>query len=193
MRKVRLQKLHGDFEKLHILESENISEYFTRVLVIYNQIKRYGERMEETRMVKKILRSLQKKFYYMVVAIEESQNMDFFFNTRSHGEITRESMRFKRMWVHKYLFQSKMVMGIPKKEEEEEDLEEEAGIASTNQIVNRIKRIGRSVQLAVAIQDPDLIAGLTNQKLNAIIVKRQVIMLRIIGFQSRGLRRMQIL
>jgi uncharacterized protein (DUF2164 family) len=78
MRKVRLQKLHGDFEKLHILESENISEYFTRVLVIYNQIKRYGERMEETRMVKKILRSLQKKFYYMVVAIEESQNMDFF-------------------------------------------------------------------------------------------------------------------
>ena len=95
--------------------------------------------------------------------------------------------------MHKYLFQSKMVMGIPKKEEEEEDLEEEAGIASTNQIVNRIKRIGRSVQLAVAIQDPDLIAGLTNQKLNAIIVKRQVIMLRIIGFQSRGLRRMQIL
>jgi hypothetical protein len=86
-----------------------------------------------------------------------------------------------------------MVMGIPKEEEEEEDLEEEAGTASTNQIVNRIKRTGRSVQLAVTIQDPDLIAGLTNQKLNAIIVKRQVIMLRIIGFQSRGLRRMQIL
>jgi hypothetical protein len=40
-------------------------------------MKRYGERMEETRMVKKILRSLQKKFYYMVVAIEESQNMNF--------------------------------------------------------------------------------------------------------------------
>jgi hypothetical protein len=34
VRKVRLQKLHGDFEKLHILELENISEYFTRVLVI---------------------------------------------------------------------------------------------------------------------------------------------------------------
>jgi hypothetical protein len=34
---------------------------------------------------------------------------------------------------------------------------------------------------------------LTNQKLNVIIVKRQVIMLRIIGFQSRGLNRMQLL
>ena len=34
MRKVHLHKLHGDFEKLYMLESENISEYFTRVLAI---------------------------------------------------------------------------------------------------------------------------------------------------------------
>jgi hypothetical protein len=40
-------------------------------------MKRYGEKMEETRVVKKILCSLKKKFYYVVVAIEESQNMDF--------------------------------------------------------------------------------------------------------------------
>jgi len=59
-----------------MLESKNISKYFTRVLAIYNQIKRYGEKMRETRVVEMILRSLQKKFYYMVVAIEESQNMD---------------------------------------------------------------------------------------------------------------------
>jgi hypothetical protein len=34
MRKVRLHKLYSDFEKLYMLESENISEYFTRVLAI---------------------------------------------------------------------------------------------------------------------------------------------------------------
>jgi len=35
-------------------------------------------------------------------------------------------MRFKRIWVHKHFFQSKMVLDIPKEEEEEkEDLEEE--------------------------------------------------------------------
>jgi len=70
-------KLRGDFEKLHILESENISEYFARVLAIYNQMKRYGEKMEETRVVEKIICSLQKKFYYVVVVIEKSQNIDF--------------------------------------------------------------------------------------------------------------------
>jgi hypothetical protein len=36
VRKIRLQKLHGDFEKLYILESENISEYFAKLLAIYN-------------------------------------------------------------------------------------------------------------------------------------------------------------
>jgi hypothetical protein len=70
VRKVCLEKLYGDFEKLHIFESENISEYFARVLVIYNQMRRYGEKIEETRVVEKILLSLQKKFHYMVIVIE---------------------------------------------------------------------------------------------------------------------------
>jgi len=41
-----------------MLESENILEYFARVLVIYNQMKRYEEKMKETRVVEKILHSL---------------------------------------------------------------------------------------------------------------------------------------
>jgi hypothetical protein len=59
-----------------MLESENISEYFTRILTIYNQIKRYEEKMEKTHVVEKIICWLQKKFHYVVVAIEESQNID---------------------------------------------------------------------------------------------------------------------
>ena len=33
--------------------------------------------MEETCMIEKILHSLQKKFHYMVVVIEELKNVDF--------------------------------------------------------------------------------------------------------------------
>jgi len=51
----------------------------------------------------------------------------FSFNTRSHGNkpMRKELIRFKRMWVHKHFFQSKMVLDIPKEKEEKEDLEEE--------------------------------------------------------------------
>jgi hypothetical protein len=76
VRKVCLQKLHCDFKKLHVLESENVSEYFASVLAIFNQIKRYEKKMEETHVVENILRSLQKKFHYMMVIIKELQNMN---------------------------------------------------------------------------------------------------------------------
>jgi len=47
-------------------------------------------------------------------------------------------MRFKRMWVHKHFFQSKMVLDIPK-EKEEEDLGKEVEKAVTNQTIDLIK------------------------------------------------------
>jgi len=69
-----------------MLKSKSIPNYFAKVLAIYNQMKRYGEKMEEIHVEEKILRSLQKKFHYMMVAIEESQNMNFFYNLKSHGK-----------------------------------------------------------------------------------------------------------
>jgi hypothetical protein len=51
----------------------------------------------------------------------------------------KELMRFKRMWVHKNFFQSKMVLDIPKEKEEEEYLEKEAEKAVTDQMIDLIK------------------------------------------------------
>ena len=84
------------------------------------------------------------------------------------------------MWVHKHFFQSKIILDIPKKEE---GLEEEIKVASINQTIDQMKRTSWLVQLAVEIWDSDLIVSLTNQKLNGIIVKRQVIMLGIAKVQ----------
>jgi len=81
------------------------------------------------------------------------------------------------MWVHKQYFQSKMVLDIfkvvedmdkAKKEEEDTNLKEKVIAASIDQPVDRMKQIDQLVTLTMAIQNP----GLTNQKLNAIIVKR---------------------
>jgi hypothetical protein len=52
-----------------------------------------------------------------------------------------------------------------------------------------MKQISQSVTLKMTIQDP----GLTNQKLNVIIIKRQVTMLGIARFQPRRLMGMKIL
>jgi hypothetical protein len=81
------------------------------------------------------------------------------------------------MRVHKQYFQSKMVLDIfevvedmdkAKKEEEDTDLKEKVIAASIDQPVDRMKQIDQLVTLTMAIQNP----GLTNQKLNVIIVKR---------------------
>lgn len=76
VKKARLQILHGEFESLHMKKSEYAFDYFTRVSSIVNYMKQYGENIEESRVIEKILRSLDSKLEFVSIVIEESNNLD---------------------------------------------------------------------------------------------------------------------
>ena len=69
MKRIRLQSLRAEFESAHMNEGENISDYYSRLLEIMNEMKRNGEKLENVRAMEKILRSLTLKFEHVVTAM----------------------------------------------------------------------------------------------------------------------------
>jgi len=56
--------------------SESISDYHTRIMVIINKMRRNGEALTDAPITEKLLRSLDSKFDFVVVVIEESKEVD---------------------------------------------------------------------------------------------------------------------
>lgn len=92
---VKLQTLYRDFENHPVKSGESIQEYFSRVTVI-NQMRTYGEDIEDVKVVQKILRSIPTKFDHVVAAIEESKNLSVISINELMGSLQAHEQRINR-------------------------------------------------------------------------------------------------
>jgi GTP1/Obg family GTP-binding protein len=81
---IKFQTLCRNFESLMMKEGDFMHDYFSNMLDIVKQIRKFGENLSKQKVVEKILRSMPKKYDHVVAAIEESKEQ-YAFNLFLHN------------------------------------------------------------------------------------------------------------
>ncbi|KAL5540639.1 hypothetical protein UlMin_044453 [Ulmus minor] len=76
VKRSKLQMLTSQFESIRMEEGEKIADFNAKLIDITNRSCLLGEEYIESKIVRKILRSLPHRFQGKVIAIEESKNVD---------------------------------------------------------------------------------------------------------------------
>ena len=71
---VKLQRLTSSFEEIE--EDEKFDEFYAKLKDIVNSAFNLGECIAESKIVRKILRSLPKRFHVKIIVIEEVKDID---------------------------------------------------------------------------------------------------------------------
>jgi len=73
VKSAKIQLLTTKFENLKMLKDESIQDYHLNIIYIAISFESLGEKISDEKLVRKILRSLPKRFDIKVTAIEEAQ------------------------------------------------------------------------------------------------------------------------
>ena len=76
MKDTKLQMLTTWFEKLKMSEDESFDSFYSKLNEVVVSKFNLGEKMGDSKIVRKILRSLPESFRVKVTAIEESKDLD---------------------------------------------------------------------------------------------------------------------
>lgn len=75
VRTIKLQNLRREFENLRMKSGESNNDYFSKVTEVVNQMKIYGEDVQEEKVVSKILNTLIEKFDNAINVIESTKDL----------------------------------------------------------------------------------------------------------------------
>ncbi|XP_078159294.1 uncharacterized protein LOC144554817 [Carex rostrata] len=92
---IKLQGLRRDFETLQMNKEESVQIFLSRVQEVVNQIRAFGDTMEEKTVVAKVLRSITPKFDHVVAAIEESNDLSTYSFDELMGSLQTHEAKFR--------------------------------------------------------------------------------------------------
>jgi len=72
----KLQMLISRFKDIRMLEDESFNEFYEKLNDIVNSRFNLVEKVEDSWIIRKILRSLPERFWPKVIAIEESEDLE---------------------------------------------------------------------------------------------------------------------
>jgi len=93
---VKLQNLRRDFKNLKMKDNESVDTFRTQVMSVVNQLRQYGDDVENKRVIEKVLRSLPKKFEPVVVPIEEFKDLSQIHIDELTGSLVAHESRISR-------------------------------------------------------------------------------------------------
>ena len=88
----KLQRLTTRFEEIKMEEDESFNEFYAKLKDIVNLAFNLGETIPELNIVRKVLKSLPKRFHAKIIAIWESKDIDKIPLTELVGNIDEIEM-----------------------------------------------------------------------------------------------------
>ena len=85
------------FEEIKMEEDESFDEFYAKLKDIVNSVFNLGETIPEPKIVRKVLRSLLKRFHAKITAIEESKDIDKIPLTKLVGNLQTYELSLTRI------------------------------------------------------------------------------------------------
>lgn len=95
VKKARVQTLKSEFESMHMKDAETLDDFYLKLNGLVTNIRSLGEEIQESYVVKKLLRAVPSKFLQIVSIIEQFGNIETMSVEEAIGSLKAHEERTK--------------------------------------------------------------------------------------------------